>query len=72
VSFQSYLTNIQAKTGKSASDFKAMATEKGFADDSGLTPKTKAGDIIAWLKHDYDLGRGHAMAIVAMLKGKES
>jgi hypothetical protein len=29
----------------------------------------KAGDVIAWLAADYGLGRGHAMAIVAVLKG---
>ena len=47
-----------------------MAVEKGFADASGL--KVKAGQIIAWLKADYDLGHGHAMAIVALLKGARS
>jgi hypothetical protein len=70
MSFQAYLDNIQAKTGKSPDDFKAMAAEKGFATGQGLTAGTKAGDIIAWLKQDYELGHGHAMAIVAMLKGK--
>jgi hypothetical protein len=70
--FQAYLDNIQTKTGKSSDAFKAMAAEKGFATDKGLTAGTKAGDIIAWLKQDFDLGHGHAMAIVAMLKGKTS
>jgi hypothetical protein len=55
MSFQAYLDNIEEKTGKTPNDFIAMAKEKGF--DS---PKTKAGDIIAWLKEDYGLGRGHA------------
>ena len=72
MSFQAYLDNIQAKTGKSPDDFRRMATDKGFADAGGLTKGTKAGDIIAWLKADYDLGHGHAMAIVALLKGKTS
>ncbi|MEQ1547038.1 MAG: DUF4287 domain-containing protein [Chakrabartia sp.] len=70
MSFQAYLDNIQAKTGKSPADFKAMAAAKGFADASGLRPGTKAGDIVAWLKQDFDLGHGHAMAIVALIKGK--
>lgn len=70
MSFQSYLDNIETKTGKRPSDFKTMAAEKGFATDDGLTPGTKAGDIIAWLKQDFGLGHGHSMAIVALLKGK--
>lgn len=69
MSFQAYLDNIQAKTGKAPADFKAMAAEKGFASEAGLTPGTKATMIIDWLKADFDLGHGHAMAIVALLKG---
>ena len=69
MSFQSYLENIEAKTGKSPTDFKRMAVDKGVATKDGLTAGTKAGDIIAWLKQDFDLGHGHAMAIVALLKG---
>ena len=68
MSFQSYLENIEAKTGKSPTDFKRMAVDKGLATEDGLTAGTKAGDIIAWLKQDFDLGHGHAMAIVALLK----
>jgi hypothetical protein len=29
----------------------------------------KAGDIVKWLKEDFDLGHGHSMAIYALLKG---
>jgi hypothetical protein len=29
----------------------------------------KAGDIVKWLKDDFDLGHGHAMAIYALFKG---
>jgi hypothetical protein len=59
MSFQAYLDNIEEKTGKTPNDFIAMAKEKGFDN-----PKTKAAEIVAWLKEDYGLGRGHAMAIV--------
>ncbi|MCI5077701.1 DUF4287 domain-containing protein [Oricola sp.] len=69
MSFQAYLDNIQAKTGKSPADFRAMAAEKGFADASGLAPGVKATQITDWLKQDFGLGHGHAMAIVALLKG---
>ena len=29
------------------------------------------GAVVAWLKADFGLGFGHAMAIVALLKGKK-
>jgi len=69
MSFQAYLDNIQAKTGKSPADFKAMAAEKGFTDGSGVASGVKATQITGWLKQDFGLGHGHAMAIVALLKG---
>ncbi len=58
MSFQAYLDNIKAKTGKTPDDFKKLAEKKGL-----LKPDVKAGDIIAWLKKDFELGHGHAMAI---------
>jgi hypothetical protein len=70
VSFQAYLDNIQAKTGKTPAEFRAMAEAKGFADASGLL--VKATPVVDWLKAEFDLGHGHAMAIVALLKGKTS
>jgi hypothetical protein len=69
MSFQAYLDNIQAKTGKTPGELRAIAFEKGFADADGLKKGVKAGDVLAWLAADYDLGRGHGMAIVALLKG---
>ena len=71
MSFQAYLDNIQAKTGKSPDDFRAMADAKGFAQNGRLRESVKAGEIVAWLKSDFALGHGHAMAIYALLKGKE-
>ncbi len=70
MSFQAYLDNIQAKTGKTPADFKALAAAKGFTEKGKLKPGVKAGDIVAWLKADFALGHGHAMAIYALLKGK--
>lgn len=63
MSFQAYLDNIEAKTGKTPNEFVAMAEEKGFD-----APGTKAGTIVAWLKEDFGLGRGHAMALVHVIK----
>ena len=61
MSFQAYLKNIHDKTGKTAKDFRELAAVKGFNE------KTKATEIVAWLKEDFDLGHGHAMAIYALL-----
>ncbi len=72
MSFQTYLDNVEAKTGQSAAALATLAIGKGFADDAGLAPGVKAGAIIDWLQRDFDLGHGHAMAIVAFIKGKRS
>ncbi|MBL8523510.1 MAG: DUF4287 domain-containing protein [Betaproteobacteria bacterium] len=69
MTFQAYLDNIQTKTGMSAADFKKLAAKKGYLKDGVLKPEVKAGEIIKWLKEDFDLGHGHSMAIVAVLKG---
>src|SRR4051812_27363996 len=63
MSFQSYLDNIELKTGKSPREFLALAEAKGFT-----APGVKATPIVAWLKEDFDLGRGHAMALVHVFK----
>lgn len=69
MSFQAYLNNISAKTGKGPQDFKALAEQKGFTQQGQLRPEVKAGQIVQWLKEDFALGHGHAMAIYALLKG---
>ncbi|MGG9961207.1 DUF4287 domain-containing protein [Ferruginibacter sp. SUN106] len=66
MSFQAYIDNIKAKTGKTPEDFKKSATKKGL-----LKEGVKAGEIVAWLKKDFGLGHGHAMAIYATFKGKK-
>ena len=63
MSFQAYLDNIEEKTGKTPNEFIAMAKEKGFDK-----PETKAGVITAWLKEEFGLGHGHAMALVYVIK----
>jgi Domain of unknown function (DUF4287) len=37
--------------------------------DGTLKPDVKAGAVVAWLRENYSLGHGHAMAIAALLKG---
>ncbi len=55
---------VEAAAGKEQT-FKALAEKKGL-----LAPGVKAGEIVAWLKKDFELGHGHAMAIYATFKGK--
>lgn len=69
MTFQAYLDNIQAKTGNTPADFRRMAAEKGFAGPDGIAKGVTATQITDWLKADFGLGHGHAMAIVALLKG---
>jgi hypothetical protein len=63
MSFQAYLDNIEEKTGLTPRQLIELAAQNGF-----VGPSVKAGEVIAWLKTDYDLGRGHAMAIVHVIK----
>ena len=63
MSFQAYLDNVEQKTGKTPNEFIALAREKGFDD-----PTVKATEIVNWLKADFELGHGHAMAIVHVIK----
>jgi hypothetical protein len=63
VSFQAYLDSIEEKTGLTPRRLVELAKDKGLDD-----PATKAGAIIDWLKVDYDLGRGHAMALVHVIR----
>lgn len=69
MSFQAYIHNIQAKTGKGPDDFRSLAEQKGFTQNGQMKPEVKAGEIVKWLKEDFDLGHGHAMAVYALLKG---
>ena len=62
MSFQAYLDNVETKTGKTPNEFIALAKDKGFGAD------TKASEIVAWLKNDFGLGHGHAMAVVHVIK----
>jgi hypothetical protein len=71
MSFQAYLNNIQKKTGKSPEDFIHLGTQKGFLENGTLKSEVKTGQIVQWLKDEFELGHGHAMAIFALFKGKK-
>lgn len=72
MSFQGYLNSIERITGKTPAQFRQWGADKGFADAAGLAPGVKAGAIVQALKEEFGLGHGHAMAIVALLKGKQA
>jgi hypothetical protein len=65
MSFQAYIDNIKAKTGKTPEEFGALARKAGL-----LGPEARAGAIVAWLKKDFALGHGHAMAIWKSFKDR--
>ena len=72
MTFQAYIDNIHARTGKTPDDFRDLAEQKGFLEDGAIKRGVKAVQIVDWLKQDFELGRGHAMAIYAVLKGDKS
>ena len=61
MSFQAYLDTIEQKTGLTPRQFIALARKRGF------DASTKSSVIVDWLKTDYALGRGHAMALVYVI-----
>ena len=63
MSYQAYLDSIKARTGKTPAEFRALAQDKGL-----LAPGVKAGEVVRWLKEDYGLGHGHAMAMYGAIK----
>ncbi|TPQ33253.1 DUF4287 domain-containing protein [Bradyrhizobium guangdongense] len=71
MSFQAYLDNIRIKTGRSPDQFRKWGKDKGFSTATGLADGVKVGVIVAALKDEFGLRHGHAMAIVALLKGKK-
>lgn len=70
MSFQGYLDTIRSRTGKGPEDFRTMADQKGLSENGRLKPGVKAGQVTDWIKADFGLGHGHAMAIYALLSGK--
>jgi hypothetical protein len=71
VPLQTYFDNIKKKTGKAPADFKKLAIAEGFFEKGVLKPSVKAGEVIVWLKKDFGLGHGHALAIFHSFKEKD-
>jgi hypothetical protein len=62
VSFQAYLDGLEKKTGRTPRELIGLASSRGY------DATTAAGEIVQWLKEDFDVGRGHAMALVHVIK----
>jgi hypothetical protein len=62
VSFQAYLDGLEKKTGRTPRELIDLASSRGF---DATAP---AGEIVQWLKDDFGVGRGHAMALVHVIK----
>lgn len=58
MSFQAYIDNIKAKTGKTPEDFIKMAAKNRL---------TKHGELVSWLKGNFALGHGHATAMAGVV-----
>jgi hypothetical protein len=62
MSFQAYLDAVEDKTGQTPRELVELASERGYG------PATPTARIVEWLADDFGLGRGHAMALVHVIK----
>ena len=54
---------VEEKTGRTTQDFAVLAVAAGLGG-----PEVKPGARIEWLKRDFGLGHGHAMALAHAIK----
>jgi uncharacterized protein DUF4287 len=65
MTFQAYLDNIRAKTGKAPEEL------RDAADAAGIYKRdVRANELVSWLKKAFELGHGHSMAIWAVFKDR--
>lgn len=62
MSFQAYLDAVEKKTGLTPREVIARAEESGHGADR------RHGEIVAWLKAEFDLGHGHANAMAKVIR----
>jgi len=62
MSFQAYLDAVEEKTGRTPQEIVDLALVQGFGAD------TRSDVILAWLKSEFDLGRGHGMALAHVIR----
>lgn len=58
MSFQAYIDNIKAQTGKTPEELRDAAAAAGV-----YRRDMKASELVAFLKSELGLGHGHCMAI---------
>jgi Domain of unknown function (DUF4287) len=58
-----FIPNIEKKTGLTTKQFVALALKNKLGD-----PAIKPGVRMAWLKKEFGLGHGHAMAMSHAIK----
>ena len=58
-----FIPNIEKKTGITTKEFVALAIRNGLGD-----PTIKPGVRMAWLKEEFGLGHGHALAMAHAIK----
>lgn len=66
MSYQAYIDNIKAKTGKTPEELRDAAEVAGV-----YKRDMKAGDLVTFLKEEFDLGHGHSMAIWKYFKDND-
>ena len=62
MSYQAYLDAIERTTGRTPQELLDDAVSRGYG------PSTKASVVVEWLRDEYGVGRGHAMALFGVLK----
>src|SRR5947199_8311026 len=62
MTFNAYMDNIQAKTGKTQDDFWKLATKNHFVKQGKIV--AKHAELLAWLKSEIGLGHVHANFII--------
>jgi transposase len=65
MSFQAYIDNIKANTGKTPEELKKAMEQAGL-----FSPDMKASVLVEFLAKEFGLGHGHSMAIWAVFKEK--
>ena len=65
MTFQAYIDNIRAKTGKTPEELKQLMDQAGV-----YHPDMSATELVEWLAKEFALGQGHSMAIWAYFKDK--
>ncbi len=58
MTFQAYIDTIRARTGKTPEELRNAAVAAGI-----YSRDMKASTLVVFLKENFDLGHGHAMAI---------